>query len=273
MLGMRRWIVLAAISIMGGAAVADDLETARPLMAEAIYDLAGYDRVTVDISGEESFRGDVTPFRTTLAAWFINTATIPTTRFEAMFRKGVSLTGRLAGDGQYLWQWDPSTRTYSSSRYQTDDPEPAGQYADHRQRLLQTIGKRVTGPGSFGSHILMDAFGANASNVSTMATRWRPWMPTATVTVRATPSGYAIECTTTTPTPATLTYLLETSASGTQVLTGAQYTTTTMIGGAPRTTDWTATIYRGNVPTDFDSTFSAPAGSRSTSVQNKQVGG
>ncbi len=162
---------------MGRAAVADDLATARPLMAEAIYDLASYDKVTVDISGEEAYRGNISPFRVSLAAWFQTGVPIPTTQFEAMFRKGVSLTGRLAGDGQFLWHWDPIARTYSSSRYQTDDTVATGQYADHRQRLLQAVSKRITGPGAFGSHILMDAYGANASNVSTMATRWRPWMP------------------------------------------------------------------------------------------------
>lgn len=256
---------------LAGISYADDLDAARPLMAEAIYDLAGYDKVTIDITGEEAFRGTTTPFRVTLSTWFVTAAAIPTVRFEGVFSKNAVMHSRLAGDGQFLWLYDVPGRTYSSSRYQTEDEEAP--YADHRQRFLQALNRRLTGAGSFGGQVLMDTFGANASNAGTMATRWRPWMPTASVTLRATPSGYVVECTTSTPTPATLTYFLETTSSGGHALVGAQYTSTTMIGGATRTTDWTATIYRGNVPTGFDHTFLPPAGSRPTSLTNRQVGG
>ena len=269
---MRHWITLTAIALGAAIVSADDIDTARPLMASAMSELATYDRVTIDINGQESYRGVDTPFRYSLAAQFL-AAPVPTTHFEGMFSKNGVGNGRLAGDGQWLWHWDPVARTYSSSRYQTDSTVAANQFADHRQRVLQAISKRVTGPASFGAHILMESFGANASNLATLDSRWRPWLSTATVVVRSSPGMAEVECTSTTPISARLTYYLEETATGGWALNSAVYQSSVSVAGNLRVQEWTATVYRGTLPTDFSRTFSAPAGSRSVSIQGKQVGG
>lgn len=267
---MRKiWTILGGLA-MASFASADDLVLARSMMAEALYELSGHSRVTIDIQGKEAYRGLESPFRVTIALGGATMSGVNTSLFEAAFTRNGYLTHRLAGDGQLLWFWDHEAKTYSSSRYQREDATSA--YTDYRHRLLQAIQRRSAGPSTWATHILMDAFGAGTTNVSNLSGNWRPWQPMASTFVTSGGSTATISCSVTTPYPQTFAYWLDNSGSGYR-LTGGEGRQSATINGSLREVEWQATITRGALPVDFNSRFVPPAGSRSVSVSSRQAGG
>lgn len=164
------------------------------------------------------------------------------------------LVQRTACDGDSLWLHSVLQNTYSSV------PLSQGSSLSHdwRTRLFQTVQARSTGATVFTVSLLADAFGRRFAE----GARWEPWHRGAQVSLQGLDLTYRVAS----PTPAVFTYHLERDEDDRLHWTGATFESLSEPGSEGHFR-WSATVYPGQVPADFNPNFAPPKGARPVSVE------
>lgn len=258
--------VLSVLCLAVVGARADDSALARQMMAGATAELASNQMVSVQIAGTETIDGEAVPIWLSASISIEVVDEVPMIYLEVLTYRNNELQYRLAGDGTYLWSYDPVKKEYSSAAYgSTSGTQPSNM----RQRLFQIAAVRCRGASTFLIKLLQDAFGPPADTFGLLSERWVPWMATANVTV----NGSTILCESDAPTPSELVYTLEADPDYGYRLLGADFFRDLSTDSQSRIVEWTAQVFRDQLPDDVDFGFVPPPGSRAVAAALPQVGG
>lgn len=258
---MRVTLGIALCTLAGGAfAQSGDLALSRSAMAAGLLELSQNSTLHFSLQGAEEVGSKRTVFQveTSLQSSQLEGRSIYL--FEQNIFENGALAKRLVGDGVHLWAWDPRARTYSALRYGRFDGSP-----EATNVFFRGVSLRSRGPSSFVAQVLAQAFGAEATNPSTAATRWAPWTPMAQVSlapnavVATSPDGRTL-----------LSYLFDPTREEQDLaprLMGAEYNSQTTVAGASRTIFWQMAIFR-ELPPSANFTFAPPRDARPLAVSS-----
>ena len=227
------------------AAWADDLLTAREMVAESYGILAQQNIVTLHLSGDVIVGNDSTPFAAQMVVKRVPKASGEKIYFEGLVTEGAFPTHRYVGDSEHLWIYDVKKNTYSVVDYASAPTLP-----EQSARLFNTLKRVTSGPAQFLASFMSDIDRARSAGSTVVANTWNPYLGSATVTT----SKLSIACNTRPPTFGNLTYAFQQTPDGIRVLTSATYETSKVIAGNIQKTSWTMMEF-DELPSAVDFTF------------------
>jgi hypothetical protein len=175
-------------------------------------------------------------------------------QLEVLTTRDGRLVQRMTCDGDSIWIHSILQNSYSSV------PLSKGAALSHdwRNRLFQTVLARSTGATVFTVSLLADAFGRRFAE----GARWEPWHRGAQVSLQGLDVTYRVAS----PSHAVFAYHLERDEDERLHWTGATFESLAE-PGAEGFFRWSATVYPGQVPADFDPKFVPPKGARPMSIE------
>ncbi|MBS1708865.1 MAG: hypothetical protein JSS65_09115 [Armatimonadetes bacterium] len=254
--------MVPAFLVVATASWADDLPSARQMVAESFGRLALMNNITVNLSGNVVLDSGIDPFAVQMVVERRLVAGEEKIYFEGLVTEAAMTTKRYVGDGDHLWIYDTRRHAYSVVDY--GSRQTAGQRGS---RLFSTL-KRVTqGPAQFVASFLADIDRCRTNGSGTVATTWTPWLSTATVKT----SRMSIACNARPPADASLTYSFRVDDEDRLWLTGAAYDASKFEAHMQRHTAWSL-VYSSTPPASTDYTFD-PGTATPVSITLAQGGG
>lgn len=226
------------------------------MMAQALYRLSQYDKISVETTGAEVRGNKVISLKTSTSMRyepFNNLVQIETMTFEDSV-----LTTRLAADGRNFWNYDAKANTFSSYSYANED----GLKTDWKQRLFQTYKLRASGISGFTFRVIDEVYGSGIRGG-----KWLPWIPISTVHR----SNNTIICESDSPSPNETIYSL----------TGSDEEGYDLVGVSFRQFDnsrdnvlkrWDLTITPGALLQSTDFGFVPPKGAKPIAIEQRPGG-
>ena len=229
------------------------------MMDGAMAELATHNQLTLVLNGTETDGQNQHALYASVAVSFmsLNGRIVP--RMEVLSFRDNLLLSRSAADGERFWNYSLSDKAYTSTDYAT-----ASYVGKERDRLFQNMLLRSKSDQTFLAKLLKETFTSSVNS----RTSWLPWRPNAAVQV----SGTDIFCNSTVPNASQLTYNLQADQGFGFLMLGAQYFEQSTISGRTRTTQWTLSILRDQIPQGTSFVFVPPAGSHAIAVDESRGG-
>ncbi|MBX3112639.1 MAG: hypothetical protein KF857_11585 [Fimbriimonadaceae bacterium] len=255
-------VLVTVLTLAVSTVWADDLLTARQMVAEAYGRLALQDVVHINLSGTTTTGDDESPFAVQMVVKRVVTNAKETVYLEGLVSAREKITHRYVADGEHLWVYDAAKNTYSVVKY-GDAPTPALQGS----RLFSTLKRVTTGPAQFASGFLADIDRCRTAGSAAVADTWTPYLSTAVVTT----SGLGIACNARAPQQVTLTYGFQRDPDQLLWFSSATYEASKVVGNALQQTAWTMMEF-ATPPSTTDFTFN-PGDATPVSITLAQGGG
>jgi len=223
-------------------------------MYDAYVISMGTGRVRLDLTGVERIGKQETPF-SLRSDWMmgLDASGNPGAWLDLTLTQNGALVQRFVGDGVTLWNHRLGRNEYSGYTYGNPDGPAAAGFIG---RLLKGLQQQSRGVAVWPSRLLTDLF------TPAQAGTWRPWMPSAALTVEGDVVSEAIDKT------YRVDYVLvRPTKEAPEQLDEVRFFETTPFGGDFRTVLWTLKVGPGPIPDDADFTFMPSPGARALGTQ------
>jgi len=245
-MGTVKAFLVPAFLVVATASWADDLASARQMIAETYGRLALKDMVHINVSGDVTVGDERQPFAIQMVVKRVQTTnSTQTIYFEGLVVENGMTTHRYVGDGDPFWVYDALKNTYSVVDYGS-----ATTPAQQGSRLFNTLKRVTSGPSQFAAGFLADIDRCRTSGSVAVADTWTPYISTAVITT----SGLGIACNARAPQAANLTYGFQRDADGLLWFSSATYESTKSIGAKLKKTSWNL-MSIDTPPSTMDFTF------------------